>query len=116
TDQLVQHDFEYRFETAGVDAVVCTAFGHAAEHAENAAKNCPTVKNLIMVGGKREGWHDFDAEFRFFSDEYIRPPFDECPCGDDTMMMFFTSGTTGYPKIAAHNYKYPLGHFITAKY
>ena len=116
TDQLVQHDFEYRFETAGVDAIVCTAFGHAAEHAENAAKNCPTVKNLIMVGGKRDGWHDFDAEFRFFSDDYIRPPFDECPCGDDTMLMFFTSGTTGYPKIAAHSYKYPLGHYITAKY
>ena len=38
------------------------------------------------------------------------------PCGDDPMLMFFTSGTSGYPKIAAHNYKYPLGHYITAKY
>ncbi|MGE4353656.1 MAG: AMP-binding protein [Oscillospiraceae bacterium] len=116
TDQLMDHDFEYRFEAAGVSAIVCTAHGQAAMHAENAAKKCPGLKIKILAGGKRDGWHDFDGEFRFFSDEYIRPSFEECPCGDDTMLMFFTSGTTGYPKIAAHNYKYPLGHFVTAKY
>ena len=116
TDQLLEHDFEYRYEAAGVSAILCTADGNAALHAENAAKKCPAVKTMILVGGKRDGWHDFEAEFRFYSDEYLRPSSEECACGDDTMLMFFTSGTTGYPKIAAHNYKYPLGHFVTAKY
>ncbi|MGI6028523.1 MAG: AMP-binding protein [Candidatus Heteroscillospira sp.] len=116
TDQLVEHDFSYRFQAAGVNAIVCTSHGNAAMHAENAAKECPNMRLKIMVDGQREGWHDFDSEFRFYSDEYVRPAFDECPCGEDTMIMFFTSGTTGYPKIAAHNYKYALGHFATAKY
>ena len=44
------------------------------------------------------------------------PRAEDAPCGDDLMLMFFTSGTTGYPKIAAHSYKYALGHYITAKY
>ena len=68
----------------------------------------------IMVGGSRDGWHDFNAEYGLFSRRYTRR--DDAPCGDEPMLMFFTSGTSGYPKIAAHNYKYPLGHFITAKY
>ena len=67
-----------------------------------------------MVGGAREGWHDFDSESELFSTHFKRD--DDTACGDDTMLMFFTSGTTGYPKIAAHSYKYPLGHFHTAKY
>ncbi len=116
TDQLVEHDFEYRFEAAGVTALVCTSDGKATEHAENAAKKCPDVKNLIIVGEKRDGWRSFDDEVKFFSEEYVKPEFEELPCGEDPMLMFFTSGTTGYPKIATHNYKYPLGHFVTAKY
>ncbi|MGE4353657.1 MAG: AMP-binding protein [Oscillospiraceae bacterium] len=115
SNQLMEHDIDYRFEAAGVSAILSTADGEVADHVAAAAKRFPEIKK-ILVGGTREGWHDFDNEFRLFSDEYIRPSFDECPCGDDLMLMFFTSGTTGYPKIAAHNYKYPLGHFITAKY
>ena len=54
------------------------------------------------------------AEFRLFSDEFVRSV--DSIRGEDLMLMFFTSGTTGYPKIAAHCCKYPLGHFLTAKY
>jgi acetyl-CoA synthetase len=60
------------------------------------------------------GWRDFDGEFEMFRSAYPRP--EDAPCGDEFMLMYFTSGTSGYPKIAAHNFKYPLGHFITAKY
>ena len=67
-----------------------------------------------MVGGSREGWHDFDEEYAMYRSKFERGP--DAPCGDDLMLMFFTSGTTGYPKIAAHNYKYALGHYITARY
>ena len=114
TCQLQQHDFEYRFNAAGVSAVVCTADGDTAHQAELAFDACPTVKHKLLVGGRREGWRDFDAEFPLYSAHFYRTG--ETPCGHDPMLMFFTSGTTGYPKIATHDYRYPLGHYVTAKY
>ena len=68
----------------------------------------------ILVGGKREGWHDYNEEYSLFSRRYLRT--DDAPCGDDPMLMLFTSGTTGYPKMAMHSYKYALGHYVTARY
>ncbi len=114
TNLLQQHDLDYRFNAAGVSAIVCTADGDVAHQVDLAESSSPTLKTKIMVGGNREGWHNFDDEYKLFSAHYYRT--DDTPCGDDTMLMFFTSGTTGYPKIAAHSYKYPLGHYITAKY
>ncbi len=114
TNQLVAHDFEYRFNAADVSAIVATADGEVAEQVDLAQNASPTLKTKILVGGKREGWHSFDDEFPLFSAHFYRT--EETPCGDDLMLMFFTSGTTGYPKIAAHSYKYALGHYITAKY
>ncbi len=114
TNLLMEHDFDYRFKAAGVKAIVCTADGDTAEGAEKAAEKLGNGIIKIIAHGHREGWHSFDDEFRKFSDKF--PRTEESAGGDDTMLMFFTSGTTGYPKIAAHNFKYPLGHFITAKY
>ncbi len=114
THQLQEHDFEYRFNSAGVSAIICTADGDVAHQVELAEVNCPTLKTKIMVGGEREGWKNFDEEFSLFSAHFYRT--EDTPCGKDLMLMFFTSGTTGYPKIAAHTYEYPLGHYVTAKY
>ncbi len=114
TNQLQEHDFEYRFQSAGVSCVICTADGDTAEHIDLAAKKCPELKHRLIVNGTREGWRNFDEEYALYSTHYDRTP--DAPCGDDTMLMYFTSGTSGYPKIAVHNYKYPLGHFHTAKY
>ncbi|MBO5889456.1 MAG: AMP-binding protein, partial [Clostridia bacterium] len=114
TNQLKEHDFEYRYNSAGVKAIVCTADGDTYEYAESAAKKCPQVEKLIMVGGAKEGWCDFDKEYQLFSAHYYRN--EETSCGDDTALMFFTSGTTGNPKMAAHKHTYALGHFVTAKY
>ncbi len=114
TNQLKEHDFEYRFNAAGVTALVCTADGDTAAIAEAAAKKCPQVKNLLLVGGKREGWLDFDADYKFYTRKFVRQP--DTSCGNDTALMFFTSGTTGNPKMAAHPHTYALGHFVTAKY
>ena len=114
SNQLLSHDFEYRFNAAGISAVICTADGDSAAEADKAAVNCPDIAHKIIVNGKRDGWRCFDEEYTMFSSRYARE--ENAPGGDDLMLMFFTSGTSGYPKIAAHNYKYALGHFHTAKY
>ncbi len=116
TNLLQKHDFDYRFEAAGVSAIVCTGDGDTAREAELSMAEHPDVKTRIIVGKPREGWRDFNTEYKMYSSVFPRPEGDDCPCGDDAMLMFFTSGTTGYPKIACHSYKYPLGHYITAKY
>ncbi len=114
TNQLLEKDFTYRFAAGNVKAILCTADGNVADAVDEAAAKSPNLAHKILVGGSREGWHDFDEEYTLFSSHYLRT--EDAPCGSDPMLMFFTSGTSGYPKIAAHNYKYPLGHFITAKY
>ena len=114
TNQLQEHDFDYRFKVGEVSAIVCTADGDVARQVELAEKNYPSLKTKIIVGGEREGWHDFNNEYSLFSTHFHRT--EDSACGDDPMVMFFTSGTTGYPKLAIHSYKYALGHYITAKY
>ena len=113
-NQLLEHDFEYRFKSAGINTIICTSDGTTAAEAEKAASKCPELKNKLIVNGNREGWRSFDEEYTLYSSHYVRT--EDAPGGDDLMLMFFTSGTSGYPKIAAHNYKYALGHFHTAKY
>ena len=114
TNLLVAHDFEYRFNAAGVSAIICTADGKVAEEVDKAQDDCPTLKTKVLVGGERDGWHSFDENYPLFSAHFYRD--ENTACGNDPMLMFFTSGTTGYPKIANHSYKYALGHYITAKY
>ena len=114
TNQLLEKDFTYRFTAGKVKAVICTADGDVAEAVDAAAAKCPDVTCKILVNGSREGWHNFNEEYSMYSSRFERT--EDSPCGNDPLLMFFTSGTSGYPKLAAHNHKYPLGHFITAKY
>ena len=116
TNQLLKKDLVYRFEAAGASAVLCTATGDCANQVEQAAAECPGIKLKILVGGQREGWHNFDEEYRMFRSTYTVPEGTQRPQGEDMMLMVFTSGTTGFPKIATHTYTYPLGHFLTAHY
>ena len=113
-NQLLEKDFKYRFEAGRIKAILCTSDGEVADEADKAAASCPGLAYKIIVGRNRGGWHSFNDEYGMYSSHFERT--DDTPCGSDPMLMFFTSGTSGYPKIAAHNYKYPLGHFITAKY
>ncbi len=114
THQLQAHDFEYRFNAAGVSAIICTADDNTPDHVDECADKCPSLVTKVVVGEAREGWHNFDEEYKLFSRRFRRE--EDTACGDEPMLMFFTSGTTGYPKIATHKFSYPLGHFVTAKY
>ena len=114
TNQLKEHDITYRINKAGVKMVVCTADDNVAAEVDKSAPNCPSLETKVMVGGKMPGWRSFDDEYSFYTRKF--PRTEDAACGDDPMLMYFTSGTTGNPKIAVHNYKYPLGHIITAKY
>ena len=114
TNQLLEHDFSYRFEAAGVKAIICTPDGDTAHQVELAEKATGRELIKIVVNEKREGWHFFDEEYGIFSRRYVRAK--DAPCGYDPMLMYFTSGTSGYPKCAVHDYRYPLGHYITAHY
>ena len=113
-DQLLEKDYLYRFETAGVTAIACTADGESTIQSASAIEQYGKITTKIVVNGKAEGWHCFDEEFEMYSSRFART--DDAICGDDPMMMIFTSGSTGYPKLACHNCKYPLGHFVTARY
>ncbi|MBE6915243.1 MAG: cupin domain-containing protein [Ruminococcaceae bacterium] len=113
TNQLVEHDFTYRYKAAKVKAIVCTADGSVSDEAEKAAAEFPGMVK-VLVGGKKDGWNDFNVEMERFSTNYPRKA--DSPCGNDPMLMLFTSGTTGYPRIATHSYKYALGHYPTAKH
>lgn len=115
TNLLLQKDFEYRFNSAQISAILCTADGDVANQVELAEPASPALKTKIIVGGERAGWHAFDREVEAFDDTFPRALCGAKSC-KDIMLMFFSSGTTGYPKIVAHNFAYPLGHFVTAKY
>ncbi len=114
TSQLLAHDFEYRFNKAGVTTLICTADDISCDSADEAMKSYSGIVNKIIVNGSRDGWRNFDKEYKIFSSNFERT--EDSPCGDDPLLMFFTSGTSGFPKVAVHNHKYPFGHFVTAKY
>ena len=116
TDQLKEKDFVYRFDAAGVKAIICTTTGNVIEEAESAVKKCPQVTVMVSAVGRREGWHFFNAECEAFDEAYPRPTDGTAPMRDELMLMYFTSGTTAYPKIAAHEHTYALAHFVTAKW
>ena len=116
TDQLVTKDFVYRFDKAGVKAVLCSAYGQTAAMVDAAMEKCQQVKIRCLVNaglyGARAGWDDFDAGVAAASPEFARVATGK----DDVQLMFFSSGTTGYPKIVQHRASYALGHIITAKW
>ncbi len=113
TNQLLEKDLVYRFTAASIKAVICTADGQIASLVDTAAAQCPTVQVKVLVRGNRDGWVGYEAAMAAAS-PFEKPA--ELPKTSDMMLMYFSSGTTGMPKMVAHNYLYPLGHVPTAVY
>jgi len=114
THQLHKKDIEYRVAAAGVRAIICVGEDEIIGHTEAAESGCETLIAKACLGGARPGWLDFDAMLSDAPDTFERPAGRSA--NSDLMLMYFTSGTTGMPKMVAHNYTYPLGHIITARF
>lgn len=110
TFMLRKHDIEYRVRAAGIKACICTATCDIPEQVD-ISEDVPSLKTKFIINGSRDGWVDFDAGVEAASDRWSRVP----NISTDIMLMYFTSGTAGDPKMVQHDFSYPLGHILTAK-
>ena len=116
TNQLLRSDIVYRCNSASIKMIISFDDSHILQEIDSAMSECPSVQEKVSVVGKKEGWTDFHAEFEAMSDDFPRPKGEEATHNSDTMLMYFTSGTSGYPKMVMHDFTYPLGHIATAKF
>lgn len=117
TLQLTKKDIAYRANAANIEMFVCLNDAYVVEQMELAKAESPCIKHIALVDNtEREGWINFNKELMEFSDVFERPTGDEATKNTDIMQIYFTSGTTGMPKMVCHNYLHPLGHIVTAKY
>jgi len=118
THMLTKHDIVYRNTRASVKAIICVDDAYVTEQIKLAMPESPTVKVLIKVSESPESpespdnseWHDWQSEWQQ-APKFVRPAF--VNTNDDTMIMYFTSGTSGEPKMVAHDYLYAMGHLTT---
>lgn len=116
TLQLTAKDIVYRCNAANVKMIVGVNDNGVLEQVEAAMEKTPSVIAKATVAEKRDGWLCFNEEIAKYPDTFERPMGAEGTENDDVMLMYFTSGTTGMPKMVTHTYTHPLGHIVTAKY
>lgn len=116
THLLKKKDLVYRNNAAGIKMVVAVAGDEVLQEIEAAEAESPTLTVKVLVGGGRTGWIDFDSEYPKALPRLSRPVGEARNENHDIMLLYFTSGTTGYPKMVQHNFIYPLGHIVTAKF
>ena len=116
TLQLTKKDIVYRGNAAKVKAIVCVNDNFVITQVEEAMPEIETLKKNIVVGEPRQGWSFFEDEIESFPDSFERPTDDQATHWNDIMLVYFTSGTEGMPKMIQHNFAHPLGHIVTAKY
>jgi acetyl-CoA synthetase len=114
THLLTKKDIIYRANAADIKMIVCVGESEIMKHVEDAIPESPTVKRLVSVGPEiMDGFDDFHRGIAS-APAFIRP--ENVNNNEDTSLMYFTSGTSGDPKMVIHNYLYPLGHITTASY
>lgn len=115
THLLTDKDIVYRANAAGIKAIVASDDENLITHINLAMPKTPTVKFRILVGKNNipEGWIDFHEGVKKAS-PFVKP--EHVNTNEDSMLLYFTSGTTGQPKMVIHDFTYPLGHITTAKF
>jgi acetyl-CoA synthetase len=116
THLLTTKDIKYRVKAADIKAIVAVADKRVIDVVDEAKKNLPGLKHLISVNGHVDGWIDYSKEIEKCSDVFKRPVGKEATLACDDFLLYFTSGTTGMPKMAYHDHSYPLGHIMTARF
>jgi len=116
THLLSTKDLIYRNNAADIKMIVCVPDPEVIQHIEEAESKSPTLKTKVMIGENRDGWLNFTTGMAASSDNFHRPTGAEATTNNDKMLLYFTSGTTGMPKMVNHDFIYPLGHIVTAKY
>jgi len=107
-------DLVYRNNAAGVKMIVCTSDDQIKQQVEECEAESPTLEKKMLVHESRAGWLDFWAEMDRERPAFRRPAGKDASRNKDIMLLYFTSGTTGMPKMVAHDFTYPLGHIVTA--
>ena len=114
THLLTKKDIVYRCNAADIKMIVCAGEEVITKHIIDAMPQSPTVKHLVSIGPDMpEGFKDFHEGMENAA-PFVKPEHPNT--NDDTMLMYFTSGTTGEPKMVAHDFTYPLGHITTASF
>ncbi|MBR2493031.1 MAG: AMP-binding protein [Paludibacteraceae bacterium] len=114
THLLTEKDIIYRCEAADIKAIVAVGETVVLDHIKNALPKCPSVKSVISVGPQvYEGFEDFTKGIEE-AGEFVRP--ENVNTNNDISIIYFTSGTSGNPKMVAHDFCYPLGHIVTGSY
>ena len=116
THLLSTKDIIYRNNAADIKMIVSLPDPVVIEHIEESEAKSPTLKHKVMIGEDRKGWLNFTREMEKSSENFTRPVLAEATSNNDIMLLYFTSGTTGMPKMVNHDFVYPLGHILTAKY
>ena len=114
THLLTKKDIVYRCNAADIKAIVCAGEEVITDHIIEAMPNCPTLEHVVSIGpGMPEGFKDFQEGIANAA-PFVKPVHPNT--NDDIMLMYFTSGTTGEPKMVAHDFTYPLGHITTGAF
>jgi acetyl-CoA synthetase len=115
THLLTEKDMVYRNNAAGIKMIVCVPETEVIERVEMALNGSPTLEKIALIGKSREGWLNFSEGINASSADFARPT-GEATRNEDSMLLYFTSGTTGLPKMVNLPFTYPLGHILTAKF
>ena len=114
THLLTKKDIIYRCNAADIKMIVCAGEDVITDHIIEAMPGCPTLQHVVSIGpGMPEGFKDFQEGIAQAA-PFVKPEHPNT--NDDTSLMYFTSGTTGEPKMVAHDFTYPLGHITTGSF
>ncbi|MBQ4589704.1 MAG: AMP-binding protein [Bacteroidaceae bacterium] len=114
THLLTKKDIIYRCNAADIKMIVCAGEDVITDHIIEAMPGCPTLQHVVSIGpGMPEGFKDFQEGIAQAA-PFVKPEHPNA--NDDTSLMYFTSGTTGEPKMVAHDFTYPLGHITTGSF
>ena len=113
---FTKKDIVYRGNMASISAIICCDDEYIREQVDAAAPEIDTLQRKITVATPRESWDFFEDAIEPFPDTFERPTGDAATHASDIFLIYFTSGSTGMPKMVCHNHAHPLGHIVTAKY